>query len=172
MAGRRNPCAAFTTLPVTARKQMLQDVGHQGHQPGHWRVLGGRWENRHFSGREISQRFDCAVEKRHLATGSRGGHRGQHKCCGLRHVENDSRKGAARPGRAWLTARSANNIAITGRGVIRRKRHVHAWTPSNSRCSEGADFDKKYTRQGEDFMNPKYGTADGPLVSHFTGPTQ
>jgi hypothetical protein len=35
--------------------------------------------------------------------------------------------------------------------------------PSKLKLREELDYDKKYTRQGEDFMNPKYGTADGPL---------
>jgi parallel beta-helix repeat protein len=72
------------------------------------------------------------------------------------------------PGRAelsragLLTARSASNIAITGRGVIEGNGMFFV-DPIKLKLSEGSDYDKKYTRQGEDFMNPKYGTADGPL---------
>jgi parallel beta-helix repeat protein len=35
--------------------------------------------------------------------------------------------------------------------------------PTKLKLREALDYDKKYTRQGEDFMNPKFGTADGPL---------
>jgi hypothetical protein len=71
---------------------------------------------------------------------------------------------AGHPSKAGLlTARNANNIAIIGRGTIEGNGmffvdHVKL------KLTEGAsDFIKKYIRQGEDFMNPKYGTADGPL---------
>jgi polygalacturonase len=61
-----------------------------------------------------------------------------------------------------ITARSANNIAITGRGVIEGNGMFFV-DPVKLKEREELDYDKKYTRQGEDFMNPKYGTADGPL---------
>jgi hypothetical protein len=71
--------------------------------------------------------------------------------------------GSAQPSRAGLlTARSASNIAITGRGVIEGNGMFFV-DPSKLKLREELDYDKKYTRQGEDFMNPKYGTADGPL---------
>lgn len=67
------------------------------------------------------------------------------------------------PSRAGLiTARNANNIAITGRGIIEGNGMFFV-DPVKLKLSEGGDFDKKYIRQGEDYMNPKYGTADGPL---------
>jgi hypothetical protein len=71
--------------------------------------------------------------------------------------------GRAAPTRAGLlTARNANNIAITGRGVIEGNGMFFV-DPTKLKLREALDYDKKYTRQGEDFMNPKFGTADGPL---------
>ncbi len=68
------------------------------------------------------------------------------------------------PSRAGLlTARSANNITITGRGVIEGNGMFFVDPTKLKLIEEGSDYDKKYTRQGDDFMNPKYGTADGPL---------
>jgi len=68
------------------------------------------------------------------------------------------------PSRAGLlTARNANNIAITGRGVIEGNGMFFVDPNKVKLIEEGADYDKKFTRQGDDFMNPKYGTADGPL---------
>ncbi len=62
-----------------------------------------------------------------------------------------------------ITARRANNIAITGRGVIEGNGMFFVDPVKLKTIEEGADFEKKYTRQGEDYMNPKYGTRDGPL---------
>jgi hypothetical protein len=68
------------------------------------------------------------------------------------------------PSRAGLlTARNANDIAITGRGVIEGNGMFFVDPIKVKLIEEGSDYDKKYTRQGEDFMNPKYGTADGPM---------
>ena len=68
------------------------------------------------------------------------------------------------PSRAGLlTARNANNIAITGRGVIEGNGMFFVDPTKVKLIEEGSDYDKKYTRQGDDFMNPKYGTPDGPL---------
>lgn len=59
-----------------------------------------------------------------------------------------------------IVARDVKNIAIVGRGAIDGNgdlffdlsvRHV------------SADFDARYTRQGQDFMNPKYGADYGPV---------
>jgi hypothetical protein len=72
---------------------------------------------------------------------------------------------AGQPTRAGLlTARDANNIAITGRGTIEGNGMFFV-DPVKVKLTEGeSDFVKKYTRQGEDFMNPNFGTADGPLL--------
>jgi polygalacturonase len=67
------------------------------------------------------------------------------------------------PSRAGvLTARNASNIAIIGRGTIEGNGMLFV-DPVKIKLREELDYDKKYTRQGEDFMNPKFGTADGPL---------
>jgi hypothetical protein len=71
--------------------------------------------------------------------------------------------GSTEPARSGLlTARNASNIAIIGRGVIEGNGMFFV-DPTKLKQREALDFDKKYIRQGEDFMNPKYGTADGPL---------
>ncbi len=82
----------------------------------------------------------------------------------LEDYASETMPGSAEASRAGLlTARGANNIAITGRGVIEGNGMFFV-DPVKLKLSEGSfDFEKKYTRQGEDFMNPKYGTADGPL---------
>jgi parallel beta-helix repeat protein len=70
--------------------------------------------------------------------------------------------------RSWaglLTARNASHIAITGRGIIEGNAIAFV-DPVKLKLREELDYDKKYTRQGEDFMNPKFGTADGPLDPH------
>jgi len=72
--------------------------------------------------------------------------------------------GSAAPSRAGLlTARGADNIAITGRGIIEANGMFFV-DPVKLKLKEELDYDKKYTRQGEDFMDPKFGTADGPLL--------
>ncbi len=60
-----------------------------------------------------------------------------------------------------VTARDANNIAITGGGVIDGSGMDFVYP---DRIHTGSDYDKKFTRQKEDFMNPKYGTQHGPLA--------
>ncbi len=66
------------------------------------------------------------------------------------------------PGEGLITARHASNIAITGRGVIEGNGMFFV-DPVKLKLTEGPDYDKKYIRQGEDYLNPKYGTSDGPL---------
>jgi len=66
------------------------------------------------------------------------------------------------PGEGLITARQASNIAITGRGVIEGSGFYFV-DPVKLKLTEGADYDKRRIRQGEDYLNPKYGTADGPL---------
>lgn len=66
------------------------------------------------------------------------------------------------PGEGLLTARHASNVAVTGRGVIEGNGMFFV-DPVKLKLTEGTDYDKKYIRQGEDYLNPKYGTSDGPL---------
>lgn len=60
-----------------------------------------------------------------------------------------------------VTVRKCRNVAIAGRGTIEGSglRFV-----DSSQVKKLNDADPKYTRQGADFMNEKYGTEDGPWV--------
>jgi len=60
-----------------------------------------------------------------------------------------------------ITARDAGNVTITGRGVI--DGNGMAFMDAD-KLHQGADYDKKFTRQKDDFMDPKYGTQHGPLA--------
>jgi polygalacturonase len=63
----------------------------------------------------------------------------------------------------FITARNESNIGITGRGMI--EGNGMAWVdPTRLKQRDEVDFEKKYTRQQDDFMNPKYGIEDGPLL--------
>ena len=64
-------------------------------------------------------------------------------------------------GRAGLvTARDAENVAIEGRGVIDgNSMPFH----DASGWKAGEDYDKKYTRQKQDYMDRRFGTEHGPL---------
>jgi polygalacturonase len=65
-----------------------------------------------------------------------------------------------------IRARNADNVAITGHGTIdgigtsfmdmNTPRNYPFWTPE--------DIDPNYTRQGQNYMQAKFGTADGPVV--------
>jgi len=60
-----------------------------------------------------------------------------------------------------VTVRHCRNVVIAGRGAIEGNggRFV-----DSTRVKKLNDADPKYTRQGADFMNEKYGTEDGPWV--------
>lgn len=60
-----------------------------------------------------------------------------------------------------ITARHANGSGIIGRGTIEGN-GVMFMDPTKLKLVEGYDYDKKYIRQGDDYLNPKYGTNDGP----------
>ena len=60
-----------------------------------------------------------------------------------------------------VTARDANNVAITGGGVIDGSGMDFVYP---DKIHTGSDYDKKFTRQKENFMNPRYGTQHGPLA--------
>jgi len=75
-------------------------------------------------------------------------------------LENDRRTGES--GRAgFITAREAVNIAITGRGTVDGSGFTFV---SHSELHHGQDTDIRYTRQGQDFMHPRFGTQHGPLA--------
>ena len=61
-----------------------------------------------------------------------------------------------------IIANNAENIAILGPGTIdgQGTYFVDVNKPHNG---EPPDYDKRLTRQGDDFMSPKFGTADGPV---------
>ena len=80
----------------------------------------------------------------------------------LEDYDVESGRGSGESERAGLlTARNANNVTITGRGVIEGNGCAFV---DPVKLHQGIDYAKKFTRQGEDFMNPKYGTQHGPLA--------
>jgi polygalacturonase len=60
-----------------------------------------------------------------------------------------------------LVAHNEENISITGFGTI--KGNGTSFMQMDS-LQYGMDFDRKYTRQKNDYMNPKYGREDGPVL--------
>lgn len=60
-----------------------------------------------------------------------------------------------------LVAHNEENISITGFGTL--KGNGTSFMHMDS-LQYGMDFDKKYTRQKNDYMNPKYGREDGPVL--------
>ena len=64
--------------------------------------------------------------------------------------------------RPLVWAENAVNMAICGHGTIdgRGDTFMHLDKPR----TEANDFERRLTRQGEDFMSPKFGTSDGPVT--------
>jgi hypothetical protein len=64
--------------------------------------------------------------------------------------------------RPLVWAQNATNVTICGRGTIdgRGVTFMHLDQPRTT----AGDFERRFTRQGEDFMSPKFGTADGPVT--------
>lgn len=60
-----------------------------------------------------------------------------------------------------LVAHNEENISITGFGTIKGNGTSFMFMDS---LQYGMDFDKKYTRQKNDYMNPRYGREDGPVL--------
>lgn len=60
-----------------------------------------------------------------------------------------------------LVAHNEENISITGFGII--KGNGTSFMHMDS-LQYGMDFDRKYTRQKNDYMNPKFGREDGPVL--------
>jgi parallel beta-helix repeat protein len=60
-----------------------------------------------------------------------------------------------------LFATGALNVSLTGEGTINGQGDLFVYADS---LQNGKDFDAKYTRQGNDYMNPAYGRADGPVM--------
>ena len=60
-----------------------------------------------------------------------------------------------------VTARNANNVAICGRGVIEGNGMAFQIA---GRIHQGNDWDRKFTRQKNEYMDPKFGTETGPFA--------
>ncbi len=60
-----------------------------------------------------------------------------------------------------FVARNEQNISISGFGIIKGNGTSFMYMDS---LQYGMDFVQKYTRQKEDYMNPKYGREDGPVL--------
>jgi hypothetical protein len=73
----------------------------------------------------------------------------------------DYRVGGERT-RPLVWAENATNVTICGRGTI-DGRGVTFMQLDQPRTAT-RDFERRFTRQGEDFMSPKFGTADGPVT--------
>jgi hypothetical protein len=64
--------------------------------------------------------------------------------------------------RPLVWAQDAVNVTICGRGTI-DGRGTSFMNLDQVRTSAG-DFEPRFTRQGQEFMSPKFGTADGPVT--------
>jgi hypothetical protein len=64
--------------------------------------------------------------------------------------------------RPLVWAQNATNMMICGRGIIdgRGDTFMHLDQPRTA----ANDFERSFTRQGEDFMSAKFGTSDGPVT--------
>lgn len=60
-----------------------------------------------------------------------------------------------------IFAHDAQNVSITGQGTVNGRGTYFMYMDS---LQYGMDFDPEYTRQGRDYMNPKYGRKDGPVL--------
>ncbi|MCK4888181.1 MAG: hypothetical protein KAS96_12395 [Planctomycetes bacterium] len=66
-----------------------------------------------------------------------------------------------------ISAANVNNIAITGRGTIDGSGINFMDMKRNRTDAEKFyDFDPKFTRQGSEYMNIKFGTSDGPVIPY------
>jgi len=70
------------------------------------------------------------------------------------------RESGESPRAGLVTARDAGDVTITGRGVIDGNGMAFM---DPHKFHQGFDYDKKFTRQKDDYMDPKYGTQHGPL---------
>lgn len=60
-----------------------------------------------------------------------------------------------------LFAQDAENVSLTGQGVINGQGE-HFMYPDSLQSAK--NFVSEYTRQGKDYMNPKFGRKDGPVM--------
>ncbi|MCY2951184.1 MAG: glycosyl hydrolase family 28 protein [Planctomycetota bacterium] len=80
----------------------------------------------------------------------------------LRASEVIADHGVGGESRALIWARNAANIGICGRGAIDGR--GTAFVLLDQPRTAAGDFNPRFTRQGEEFMSPKFGTADGPVT--------
>jgi len=64
--------------------------------------------------------------------------------------------------RPLVWAQDAANMMIYGRGVI--DGHGDTFMHLDQPRTASNDFERRFTRQGEEFMSPKFGTSDGPVT--------
>ena len=60
-----------------------------------------------------------------------------------------------------LVAHKEENISLTGPGKMNGRGRFSMWMDS---LQQGADFDRKYTRQRDLYMDPRFGRRDGPVL--------
>src|SRR5882724_7951638 len=60
-----------------------------------------------------------------------------------------------------LVAHNEQNISISGSGTIKGSDSSFMYMDS---LQYGMDLDKKFTRQGKDYTDPKFGQEDGPIL--------
>jgi polygalacturonase len=66
-----------------------------------------------------------------------------------------------------IFARDANSVAITGRGIIDGSGTAFMdMAKTRTGPERFGDFDPNLTRQGLEYMDPKFGTADGPVIPY------
>ena len=66
-----------------------------------------------------------------------------------------------------ISAKEAQNVAIIGRGTIDGSgTSFMNMTQTRTGPDRFGDFDPNFTRRGLDYMDPKFGTADGPVVPY------
>jgi hypothetical protein len=64
--------------------------------------------------------------------------------------------------RPLIWAQDATNVTICGRGTIDGR--GTAFMQLDQVRTRAGDFEPRFTRQGEEFMSPKFGTSDGPVT--------
>jgi polygalacturonase len=66
-----------------------------------------------------------------------------------------------------ISAKEAENVAITGRGTIDGFGTAFMdMAKTRTGPERFGDFDPNFTRQGLEYMDPKFGTADGPVIPY------
>lgn len=67
--------------------------------------------------------------------------------------------------KALIVAKDAENISIAGMGIINGNGHAFMdWDKIKFVEPSKADYDTQFARQGSDYMSPKFGTEDGPVL--------